>query len=169
MTVVNSVQTSLEFLLHHHEISTRTYNALIRGFYNEVCCLEDLTAYSSEDIMKIHNLGRKCVNQIEIAMKRRGLKLKEVPRPKPFRSTTDPDLIVDELLLKVMQTQIEQALYRCSLKVTPGNIDKIIESTITEDLADHFRKAVTGGLAKIILERANELGLEWEHDFLPVS
>lgn len=160
---------SLEFLFDNHEISKRTYNALCRGFYNKLQYLEDLQVYSSEDFMKIRNIGCKGVYQIERALERRGMKLKEVLKPKPFRSMTDPDLIVDELLVKVMQTQIEQALDRCHLKVTPFNIDKVAGSDITDELTERFRKMVTGGLAKLIAERADKLGLEWEHENLPIS
>lgn len=168
-------QTSIEYLQTNGEISMRTYNCLRRWSLavEPVHCLEDLVKYMPEELLRIRNLGPRCLEEITTALEKRGLSLqpsKEKARQEIKAGIeSKPDVIVDELIIKVMQSQIEKALYRCSLKVNQENVDKVVESTITDELADHFQKVVAGALSKMILEQADDLGLEWEHELLPIS
>lgn len=168
-------QTNFEYLRTHGEISMRTYNCLRSWSWimEPIHCLEDLTKYMPEELLKIHNLGPRCLDEIVTALEKRGLSLKPSKEKarKEIKASIEskPDVAADVLIFKVMQSQIEKALYRCSLKVNQANVDKVVESTITDELSDQFQKAVTGALSKIILDRADELGLEWEHELLPVS
>jgi DNA-directed RNA polymerase subunit alpha len=56
------------------ELSVRAYNCIKRAGINTV---EDLCNMTAEDMMKVKNLGRKCLEEVIEAMKANGLKFAE--------------------------------------------------------------------------------------------
>ena len=74
-----------------------------------------------------------------------------------------PDLLVDELLVKIMQSHIETALEQSGLKVNEDNVTKVAESLVFDKLSDNFCQVITGGLSRILFDQASVLGLEAEH------
>ncbi|MBE5968926.1 MAG: DNA-directed RNA polymerase subunit alpha [Lachnospiraceae bacterium] len=64
----------LEMNIDELELSVRSYNCLKRAGINTV---EELTNKTSEDMMKVRNLGRKSLDEVLLKLKELGLKLKE--------------------------------------------------------------------------------------------
>jgi len=64
----------LEMNIDELELSVRSYNCLKRAGINTV---EELTNKTSEDMMKVRNLGRKLLDEVFLKLKELGLKLKE--------------------------------------------------------------------------------------------
>ena len=62
----------LEMSIDELELSVRSYNCLKRAGINTV---EELTNKTSEDMMKVRNLGRKCLEEVLAKLKELGLQL----------------------------------------------------------------------------------------------
>ena len=62
----------LEMSIDELELSVRSYNCLKRAGINTV---EELTNKTSEDMMKVHNLGRKSLEEVLAKLKELGLQL----------------------------------------------------------------------------------------------
>ncbi len=62
----------LEMSIDELELSVRSYNCLKRAGINTV---EELTTKTSEDMMKVRNLGRKSLRRSTSKIKRIGLQL----------------------------------------------------------------------------------------------
>ena len=69
----NEKEKVLEMNIDELELSVRSYNCLKRAGINTV---EELTNKSSEDIMKVRNLGRKSLEEVLAKLKELGLSLK---------------------------------------------------------------------------------------------
>ena len=65
----------LEMNIDELELSVRSYNCLKRAGINTV---EELTNKTSEDMMKVRNLGRKSLEEVLAKLKELGLSLKSV-------------------------------------------------------------------------------------------
>ena len=63
----------LEMNIDELELSVRSYNCLKRAGINTV---EELTNKTSEDMMKVRNLGRKSLEEVLAKLKELGLSLK---------------------------------------------------------------------------------------------
>jgi len=64
----------LEMTIEELDLSVRSYNCLKRAGINTV---EELTRKSEEDMMKVRNLGRKSLEEVELKMKSLGLGLRK--------------------------------------------------------------------------------------------
>ncbi|MFG6325467.1 MAG: DNA-directed RNA polymerase subunit alpha [Lachnospiraceae bacterium] len=69
----NEKEKVLEMNIDELELSVRSYNCLKRAGINTV---EELTNKSSEDMMKVRNLGRKSLEEVLAKLKELGLSLK---------------------------------------------------------------------------------------------
>lgn len=69
----NEKEKVLEMNIDELELSVRSYNCLKRAGINTV---EELTNKSSEDMMKVRNLGRKSLEEVLTKLKELGLSLK---------------------------------------------------------------------------------------------
>ena len=69
----NEKEKVLEMSIDELELSVRSYNCLKRAGINTV---EELTNKSSEDMMKVRNLGRKSLEEVLAKLKELGLSLK---------------------------------------------------------------------------------------------
>ena len=65
----------LEMSIDELELSVRSYNCLKRAGINTV---EELTNRTSEDMMKVRNLGRKSLDEVLAKLKELGLQLNPV-------------------------------------------------------------------------------------------
>ena len=70
----------LEMSIDELELSVRSYNCLKRAGINTV---EELTNKTSEDMMKVRNLGRKSLEEVLAKLKELGLQLILVMKPNP--------------------------------------------------------------------------------------
>jgi DNA-directed RNA polymerase subunit alpha len=70
----NEKEKVLEMSIDELELSVRSYNCLKRAGINTV---EELTNKTSEDMMKVRNLGRKSLEEVLSKLKELGLSLKE--------------------------------------------------------------------------------------------
>ena len=61
--------------LNELELSVRAYSCLKRAGINTV---EDLCSITAKDMLRVRNLGRKCLEQVIQVMKDNGLKFREV-------------------------------------------------------------------------------------------
>ena len=64
----------LEMSIDEMELSVRSYNCLKRAGINTV---EELTNKTSEDMMKVRNLGRKSLEEVLAKLKELGLELSQ--------------------------------------------------------------------------------------------
>ena len=64
----------LEMSIDELELSVRSYNCLKRAGINTV---EELTNRTSEDMMKVRNLGRKSLEEVLAKLKELGLELSQ--------------------------------------------------------------------------------------------
>lgn len=71
-TVNNEKEKVLEMSIDELELSVRSYNCLKRAGINTV---EELTNRTSEDMMKVRNLGRKSLEEVLTKLKELGLSL----------------------------------------------------------------------------------------------
>ena len=71
-TAENPVDKVLEMNIDELELSVRSYNCLKRAGINTV---EELTNKTSEDMMKVRNLGRKSLEEVLAKLKELGLSL----------------------------------------------------------------------------------------------
>ena len=71
-TAVDPVDKVLEMNIDELELSVRSYNCLKRAGINTV---EELTNKTSEDMMKVRNLGRKSLEEVLAKLKELGLSL----------------------------------------------------------------------------------------------
>ena len=62
----------LEMTIEEMDLSVRSYNCLKRAGINTV---EELTNKTSEDMMKVRNLGRKSLDEVLAKLKELGLQL----------------------------------------------------------------------------------------------
>lgn len=69
----NEKEKVLEMSIDELELSVRSYNCLKRAGINTV---EELTNKTSEDMMKVRNLGRKSLEEVLLKLKELGLSLK---------------------------------------------------------------------------------------------
>jgi len=67
-------QAVLEMSIDELELSVRSYNCLKRAGINTV---EELTNRTSEDMMKVRNLGRKSLEEVLNKLKELGLELSQ--------------------------------------------------------------------------------------------
>ena len=67
-------QAVLEMSIDELELSVRSYNCLKRAGINTV---EELTNRTSEDMMKVRNLGRKSLEEVLAKLKELGLELSQ--------------------------------------------------------------------------------------------
>ena len=67
-------QAVLEMSIDELELSVRSYNCLKRAGINTV---EELTNKTSEDMMKVRNLGRKSLEEVLAKLKELGLELSQ--------------------------------------------------------------------------------------------
>ena len=65
----------LEMSIDELELSVRSYNCLKRAGINTV---EELTNRTSEDMMKVRNLGRKSLDEVLAKLKELGLQLNPI-------------------------------------------------------------------------------------------
>ena len=72
-SVPNEKEKVLEMNIDELELSVRSYNCLKRAGINTV---EELTNKTSEDMMKVRNLGRKSLEEVFAKLKELGLELK---------------------------------------------------------------------------------------------
>ena len=63
----------MNFTIEELDLSVRSYNCLKRAGINTV---EELTNKTSEDMMKVRNLGRKSLEEVLAKLKELGLQLK---------------------------------------------------------------------------------------------
>lgn len=61
--------------LNELELSVRAYSCLKRAGINTV---EDLCSITTKDMLRVRNLGRKCLEEVIQVMKDNGLKFREV-------------------------------------------------------------------------------------------
>ncbi len=66
-------EKALEMTIEELELSVRSFNCLKRASINTV---EELTAYSEEDMMKVRNLGKKSLDEVKNKLEELGLSLK---------------------------------------------------------------------------------------------
>ena len=69
----NEKEKALEMSIDELELSVRSYNCLKRANINTV---EELTSKTIEDMMKVRNLGRKSMEEVQEKLKELGLSLK---------------------------------------------------------------------------------------------
>lgn len=72
--VDNEIDKVLEMSIDELELSVRSYNCLKRAGINTV---EELTNRTSEDMMKVRNLGRKSLEEVLAKLKELGLELSQ--------------------------------------------------------------------------------------------
>ena len=70
--VSNEKEKVLEMNIDELELSVRSYNCLKRAGINTV---EELCSKTSEDMMKVRNLGRKSLDEVLTKLKELGLSL----------------------------------------------------------------------------------------------
>jgi DNA-directed RNA polymerase subunit alpha len=63
----------LEMTIEELDLSVRSYNCLKRAGINTV---EELTRKSEEDMMKVRNLGRKSLEEVDLKLQTLGLGLR---------------------------------------------------------------------------------------------
>lgn len=97
--------------------SSRTYNCLKRAGFNS---LEDLSQASLDDYMKVRNLGRKSLNEVEVKLSEYGIVL--FPNEEQSKKTFP----------------VEDKLYKYFLSFAYTNLDGHIHFGNTE--VSHFQK-----------------------------
>lgn len=68
----NETQRVMDMNIDELELSVRSYNCLKRAGINTV---SELTSKTSEDMMKVRNLGRKSLEEVLAKLKELGLQL----------------------------------------------------------------------------------------------
>lgn len=142
----NSLPT-LEELCDQQEIGVRTYNCLRRA---GITTLEEVAEKTYEDMLRVRNLGRRCLDEVIRVLDQYGLKLKEPEKP-------ELDANLAEMSLEDMELSVRS--YNCLRRAGVNKLQDIIDLS-----GEDFIKVRNLGLksAQEIVEKLAELGVPYE-------